>query len=78
MEHRAGHFIEIGTLDKNLNKNGKSFKEILKPIGKDKKSYAEFNTYKVSKRIIELEKRGINHGFDLIAAKEVVNNKKLI
>ena len=78
MEHRAGHFIEIGTLDKNLNKNGKSFKEILKPIGKDKKSYAEFNTYKVSKRIIELEKRGINHGFDLIAAKEVVNNKNLI
>ena len=77
MEHRAGHFIEIGTLDKNLNKNGKSYKEILEPIGKDKKTYLEFNTYKVSKRILELEKRGINHGFDLIAAKEVVNNKKL-
>ena len=77
MEHRAGHFIEIGTLDKNLNKNGKSYKEILKPIGKDKKIYLEFNTYKVSKRILELEKRGIDHGFDFAAAKEVVNNKKL-
>ena len=77
MEHRAGHFIEIGTLDKNLNKNGKSYKEILKPIGKDKKTYLEFNTYKVSKRILELEKRGVNHSFDFAAAKEVVNNKKL-
>ena len=77
MQHRAGHFIEIGTLDKNLNKNGKSYKEILKPIGKDKKTYLEFNTYKVSKRILELEKRGIDHGFDFAAAKEVVNNKKL-
>jgi hypothetical protein len=77
MEHRAGHFIEIGTLDKNLVKNGKSYKEILKPIGKDKKTYLEFNTYKVSKRILELEKRGIDHGFDFAAAKEVVNNKKL-
>jgi hypothetical protein len=38
MEHRAGHFIEIGTLDKNLNINGKSYKEVLKPIGKDKKN----------------------------------------
>jgi hypothetical protein len=78
MEHRAGHFIEIGTLDKNLTTNGKSFKQILKPIGKSKKTYLEFNTYKVAKRILELEKRGINHGFDLAAAKEVVNNKKLI
>ena len=77
MEHRAGHFIEIGTLDKNLNINGKSYKEILKPIGKDKKTYLEFTTYKVSKRILELEKRGIDHGFDFAAAKEVVNNKKL-
>jgi hypothetical protein len=78
MEHRAGHFIEIGTLDKNLNINGKSYKEVLKPIGKDKKTYLEFSTYKVSKRILELEKRGIDHGFDFAAAKEVVNNKKLI
>ena len=78
MEHRAGHFIEIGTLDKNLKQNGKSFKEILKPIGKDKKAYLEFNTYKVAKRIIELQKRGIDHGFDIKAAREVVNNKKLI
>jgi hypothetical protein len=63
MEHRAGHFIEIGTLDKNLVKNGKSYKEILKPIGKDKKTYLEFNTYKVAKRILELEKRGIRSWF---------------
>ena len=78
MEHRAGHFIEVGTLNKNLVQNGKSFKEILKPIAKDKKSYLEFNTYKVSKRIIELQERGIDHGFDIKAAREVVNNKKLI
>jgi len=78
MQHRAGHFIEIGTLDKNLKINGKSFKEILKPIGKDKKSYLEFNTYKISKRIVELNERGIDHGFDIKAAKEVIANKNLI
>ena len=78
MQHRAGHFIEIGTLNKNLKINGKSFKEILKPVGKDKKSYLEFNTYKVSKRIVELNERGIDHGFDIKAAKEVVANKNLI
>jgi len=78
MQHRAGHFIEIGTLNKNLKVNGKSFKEVLKPIGKDKKSYLEFNTYKVSKRIIELNERGIDHGFDIKAAREVVANKNLI
>ena len=78
MEHRAGHFIEVGTLNKNLVQNGKSFKEILKPIGKDKKSYLEFNTYKVSKRIVELQERGIDHGFDIKAAREVVANKELV
>jgi hypothetical protein len=78
MQHRAGHFIEIGTLDKNLKVNGKSFKKVLKPIGKDKKSYLEFNTYKVSKRIVELNERGIDHGFDIKAAREVVANKNLI
>ena len=78
MQHRAGHFIEIGTLDKNLKTNGKSFKEILKPIGKDKKSYLEFNTYKISKRVVELNERGIDHGFDIKAAKEVIANKNLI
>ena len=78
MQYRAGHFIEIGTLDKNLKTNGKSFKEILKPIGKDKKSYLEFNTYKISKRVVELNERGIDHGFDIKAAKEVIANKNLI
>tara|TARA_R110000782_G_scaffold59562_2_gene123563 strand:+ start:498 stop:4184 length:3687 start_codon:yes stop_codon:yes gene_type:complete len=78
MEHRAGHFIEVGTLNKNLVENGKSYKEILKPIGKDKKTYLEFGAYKVAKRIVELQERGIDHGFDIKAAKEVVANKELV
>jgi hypothetical protein len=78
MEHRAGHFIEVGTLDKNLKQNGKSFKEILKPIGKDKKSYLEFGSYKVAKRVVELQERGIDHGYDIKAAREVVANKELV
>ena len=43
-----------------------------------RKSYLEFNTYKVSKRIVELNDRGIDHGFDIKAAKEIVANKNLI
>lgn len=78
MDYRAGTFIEIATLDGGLNNKGKSFNQIMKPIAESKQSYAEFNNYKISKRVLELQERGIDHGFDIQAAKEVVNNKKLI
>ena len=78
MDYRAGTFIEIATLDKNLKNKGKSFNQIMKPIAETKQTYAEFNNYQIAKRVIELESRGIDHGFDIQAAREVVNNKKLI
>lgn len=78
MDYRAGTFIEVATLDKNLKNKGKSFNQIMKPIAESKQTYAEFNNYQIAKRVIELESRGIDHGFDIQAAREVVKNKKLI
>ena len=78
MDYRAGTFIEIATIDGGLNNKGKSFNQIMKPIAESKQSYAEFNNYKIAKRVIELQERGIDHGFDIQAAREVVSNKKLI
>jgi len=45
---------------------------------KNKQTVAEFANYAVSKRVLEKESQGITTGFDLKAAKEVVNNKELI
>ena len=45
---------------------------------KNKQTVAEFVNYAVSKRVLEKESQGITTGFDLKAAKEVVNNKELI
>lgn len=78
MDYRAGTFIEIATIDGGLNNKGKSFNQIMKPIAESKQSYAEFNNYKIAKRVIELQERGIDHGFDIQAAREVASNKKLI
>ena len=44
----------------------------------NKQTIAEFANYAVSKRVLEKESQGITTGFDLKAAKEVVNNKELI
>jgi hypothetical protein len=45
---------------------------------KNKQTVADFVNYAVSKRVLEKESQGIKTGFDLKAAKEVVNNKELI
>ena len=44
----------------------------------NRQTIAEFANYAVSKRVLEKESQGITTGFDLKAAKEVVNNKELI
>ena len=44
----------------------------------NRQTIAEFANYAVSKRVLEKESQGIKTGFDLKAAKEVVNNKELI
>jgi len=45
---------------------------------KNKQTVADFVNYAVSKRVLEKESQGVKTGFDLKAAKEVVNNKELI
>lgn len=67
---KTQYFFEKGTLDfKTLEKTGKSFNEIIEPVKKD---MAGLKAFMVSKRALELEGRGIKHGFDLDAAKEMV------
>lgn len=78
---KALHFLGIpknpelgGVLDfKTLEKTGPSLQKIISPVKTDLKS---LEAYIVSKRVIELENRGIKHGFDIEAAKEVVKSGK--
>jgi hypothetical protein len=68
------HFFEKGTIDFATNAvNGKGLKEIVKPFKDD---IGGFKSFLISKRVLELEGRGIKHGFDLDAAKEVVSSGK--
>lgn len=67
---KAKHFFERGTLDfKTLAINGKGLKEIIEPHVNDLDGFA---AYLISKRVVEVEGRGITSGFDVDAAREVV------
>lgn len=71
---KAAHFIEHGTFDpKTLEETGKSLKEILEPV---KDNIDEFKAYAVSKRALELDKRGIKHGISSEDAASVVKQFK--
>ena len=62
--------IKYGTIDINTRDvNGKGLDEILKPVNN---SPDHFKIYAVSKRVVELEGRGIKTGFDLAHANENV------
>lgn len=64
------HSMEKGTIDFNTKAvNGKSFEEIVRPFKKDLQG---FDAYRISKRVVEKSKQGINTGFDVEAAKTVV------
>ena len=41
-----------------------------------KQQYAELNAYLISRRVLEYQKRGFEHGFDLQAAKDTVSTLK--
>lgn len=67
---KVKYIFEKGNLDyKTLEKSGKSFQEILKPVTKD---LEQFEAYVVSKRALEVEAKGKTSGFDVEAAKKVV------
>lgn len=67
---KARHAIERGTLDfETLETNGKSLREIYSPFKDD---ISGFEAYLVSKRSLEVEARGKQSGFDIEAAREVV------
>jgi hypothetical protein len=71
---KAKHVIENGTIDfKTLEKNGKSFQEIIEPHSKE---LEHLEAYLISKRALEVEGRGLKSGFDVEAAKEVVQTGK--
>jgi len=91
VENKAGAAIEVGTFNVNLKTNGKSFKEILNPLINKKltlnikerdrinrQTYAEFNNYAISKRVVEKGKQDIETGITVDVANKVANNPKLI
>lgn len=68
---KADHFLNQGTFDFNTyENNGASLKEILQPVSDDLNG---FRAYMASRRVQELESRGVEHGFDLDAANTVVS-----
>ncbi|HRT83737.1 MAG TPA: hypothetical protein P5523_03780, partial [Bacteroidales bacterium] len=71
---KARHFFEFGTTDFFTGeKTGKSLEEILRPV---RNNTEELGAYLISKRAIELDKRGIKSGFDLEAANKVIEEYK--
>lgn len=72
---KVKHVFEKGTLDfKTLAVNGEGFKDIIAPFAKDNAKIDGLKAFMVSKRVLEVEARGIKTGFDLNAATEVVKN----
>ena len=86
MTNRAGTFIDRATQTVKLENKGKSLKQVLEPLKFEgnkklnekglKKQYAELNAYLISRRVLEYQKRGFEHGFDLQAAKDTVSTLK--
>lgn len=69
---KVAHVMERGTFNfSDLSPNGKGFNDIVKPFENER---PQFTAFLVAKRALELEKRGVAHGFDVEAAKEVVKN----
>lgn len=66
-------FIEKGSLSfTDLSYNGKSFMDIIKPFDKELGAVDGFKDYLISKRVMELEAKGIKHGFDTEYSKKFV------
>ena len=86
MTNRAGTFIDRATQTVKLENKGKSLKQVLEPLKFEgnkklnekglKKQYAELNAYLISRRVLEYQKRGFEHGFDLQAAKDTISTLK--
>jgi len=70
---KVKHFYEKGTVDfETLAKNGKSFKEIIAPFANAPEKIDGLKAFMISKRVLEVEGRGITSGFDVEAAKRVL------
>ena len=86
MTNRGGTFIDRATQTLNLENKGKPLKKVLEPLKFEgnkklnekgiKKQYAELNAYLISRRVLEYQERGFEHGFDLQAAKDTVSTLK--
>lgn len=69
---KADQMLVNATFDyKTFENNGLSLKAVLEPVAAD---LNPFRAYITASRILELETRGIKHGFDLEAARKVVSS----
>lgn len=67
---KVKHVVERGTIDfKTLEVTGKGMNEIVSPF---KENLREFEAFLISKRAMDYESRGLNAGFDMNAAREVI------
>lgn len=72
-QSKAKHFFEKGTLDfKGLEVKGESLRSILKEV----ESVETLEAFMISKRVLEKNAQGKQTGFDLEAAKKVVDQNK--
>ena len=66
---RADYFLEVGptNLAGNRKKYIKSLADIIAPYKGNFRKLQELNSYLIAKRVIGLDRRGIEHGFDMDA-----------
>lgn len=70
---KVKHVFERGMIDyETLKVTGKGFKDIISPFASDPKKIDGLKAYMIADRALEIEGRGIKSGFDLNAAKQVV------
>lgn len=68
-EGKASQHIYRGVMDENFNVISKSLQDVFAPVSD---SLDEFRAYAISKRAVDLDKRGIETGIDIGAAKRLL------
>jgi len=72
-EGKLQHVLKKGTFDFKTGKiNGKGLKEILEPIGKNKKDVRRFDNYLASKHALEMAEQGMKTGIAVKDAKATI------
>jgi hypothetical protein len=70
---KVKHFFEKATMDFNtLENNGEGFFDITKDVEKVDKNLDGFKDYLISRRVLDYERKGLKHGFDVEYSKKFI------